>query len=105
MFTGVRDYIHVMDLADAHVAAVQKSLVGEFKGWSALNVGTGRGYSVLDIVAAFEKASGKKVPYEFAPRREGDIAVSYANCDLSAKELNWRGKRSLDEICKSLSLD
>lgn len=96
--TGVRDYIHVMDLADAHIQALL-----HFKqdhGCRAYNIGTGNGYSVLEMLSAFEKASGKKVPYSVEPRRSGDIAESYANCDLSKQEIDWAAERGLDQIMK-----
>lgn len=97
--TGVRDYIHVMDLADAHLAAIKKI---ENYGVEAINVGTGEGYSVLDMVKAFEKASGKQIPYEIVPRRSGDIAVCYASPDKAKKELNFVAKRSLLDMCQDL---
>lgn len=97
--TGVRDYIHVMDLAEAHLAAIQKI---DNYGIEAINVGTGEGYSVLDMLKAFEQASGKKIPYEFAPRRSGDIATCYASCEKANKELGFVAKRSLLDMCKDL---
>ena len=96
--TGVRDYIHVMDLADAHIQALE-----HFKdnhGCRAYNVGTGNGYSVMEMVKAFEKASGREIPYSIEARRPGDIAESFANCDLSAREINWLAQRGLDEIMR-----
>ncbi len=97
--TGVRDYIHVMDLAEGHLAALKH--IDKY-GVEAINLGTGVGYSVLDMVKAFEKASGKKVPYKIAPRRAGDIAACYASPEKAAKELNWRAKRNLDDMCRDL---
>lgn len=95
--TGVRDYIHVQDLAAGHVAALQALLV---KGESfTVNLGTGRGYSVLEVVKAFEKASGKAVPYQLADRRPGDVAQCYADPALAKKLLGWEAKRSLEEMC------
>lgn len=95
--TGVRDYIHVQDLALGHLRALQ-SLTA--KGHSfAVNVGTGHGYSVLDVVRAFEKASGKSVPYQFAARRAGDVAQCYASTALANGLLGWRAQRGLDVMC------
>ena len=96
--TGVRDYIHVVDLAEAHLAAL--ALTGARTGVQAINVGTGTGYSVLDMVRAFEAASGKDIPYEITERRPGDIATSLANPALAADQLNWRAKRGLDDMCR-----
>jgi UDP-glucose 4-epimerase len=96
--TGVRDYIHVVDLALAHLAALD--LTGRAPGVRAINVGTGRGYSVLEMVRAFEAASGQPVPYEVAPRRPGDIAASLADPALSAELLGWRASRDLDAMCR-----
>ena len=97
--TGVRDYIHVVDLAKGHVKAIEK-LNKENKGLYIYNLGTGNGYSVLDIVHTFEKVTGKKVPYKIAPRREGDLAVAYANPEKTYKELNWKAEKSLEDMCK-----
>jgi len=97
--TGVRDYIHVMDLAIGHVAAVKKLDDPKLQGWKPYNLGTGNGNSVLEVVKAFETASGRKVPYEMAPRRGGDIATTYADCSLAEKELGWKAEKSLDEMC------
>lgn len=96
--TGVRDYIHVMDLAEAHLAAL--GLTGQGPGVHAINVGTGRGYSVLEMIRAFEAASGNKVPYQVTPRRPGDIATSLADPSLAADRLGWRAGRGLDEMCQ-----
>lgn len=95
----MRDYIHVMDLAEGHVAAVRKSLDKDFQGWTAYNLGTGQGNSVLEVVSAYEKASEKNVPYEFMPRRGGDIASSFADCSRAEKELNWKAKKSIHDMC------
>lgn len=96
--TGVRDYIHVMDLAEGHAAALPYA--AEHTGWIAVNLGCGRGYSVLDIVHAFERASGKPVPYEFAPRRDGDIAANWADPSLAFKLFGWKAKYGIDEMCR-----
>ncbi|AKO91032.1 UDP-glucose 4-epimerase GalE [Priestia filamentosa] len=96
--TGVRDYIHVVDLADAHVKALHKA--NEDKGVHAYNVGTGTGYSVLEMVKAFEKVSGKEVPYQFSPRRPGDIATCFADPTKAYKELNWKATRGLEDMCR-----
>ena len=95
--TGVRDYIHVCDLAEGHVAALRALLS---KGESlTVNLGTGRGYSVLEVVRAFEAASGRPVPNRFAPRRPGDVAQCYADPHLAERVLGWKAKRSLEEMC------
>lgn len=96
--TGVRDYIHVVDLAEGHVKALEKLAKGS--GIFTYNLGTGKGYSVLDMVAAFEKASGKKIPYRIAPRRPGDIAECYADPTLADEELGWKTRFSLDEMAR-----
>jgi len=95
--TGVRDYIHVQDLAQAHVAVVQTLLQGADS--VTLNVGTGQGHSVLEVVRAFEQASGKPVPYQFAPRRAGDVAQCYADATLANLLLNWRATHTLADMC------
>lgn len=95
--TGVRDYIHVMDLAEGHVAALK--YVCEHQGVEAINLGTGTGYSVLEIVAAFEASAEKKIEKVFVPRRAGDIAVSYADPEKAKTLLGWSAKRSLQEMC------
>ncbi len=96
--TGVRDYIHVVDLARGHLAAL-RALNGS-SGLIAANLGTGRGYSVLDVVQAFEAASGRKVPYEIAGRRPGDIAAYYADPSLARTLLGWQAKYGLNEMCR-----
>ncbi|MEM9843168.1 MAG: UDP-glucose 4-epimerase GalE [Pseudomonadota bacterium] len=96
--TGVRDYIHVMDLAEAHLAALV--LTGEGPGVHAINVGTGQGYSVLEMVRAFETAAGKPVPYEITARRPGDIATSLADPKLAHARLNWQATRDLEDMCR-----
>lgn len=95
--TGVRDYIHVCDLAEGHVAALD--YLNRDCGMLTVNLGTGRGSSVLEMVKAFEAASGKPVPYKMAPRRPGDIATCYAKADKAEKLLGWCAKRSLEDIC------
>ena len=95
--TGVRDYIHVMDLAEAHLKALD--LTGQGAGVHAINVGTGQGYSVLDMVAAFKRASNRDIPYKITDRRPGDIATSLADPTLAAELLDWRAKRGLDQMC------
>ena len=97
--TGVRDYIHVVDLAKGHVAALEK-LDKEKKGLFIYNLGTGNGYSVLDMVKGFEKATGKKVPYKIAPRRPGDIATCYADPKKAKEELGWEAKKDINDMCK-----
>ena len=95
--TGVRDYIHVVDLALGHLAALEK--VARGKGAWTINLGTGIGYSVLDIVKAFEKASGRPIPYQIVDRRPGDVAQCYADPSLAAQELGWRATRDLQTMC------
>ncbi|MDE7191051.1 MAG: UDP-glucose 4-epimerase GalE [Clostridia bacterium] len=96
--TGVRDYIHVLDLAHGHILALKKLMSGS--GLVIYNLGTGNGYSVLDMVKAFEKASGKKVPYVIAPRRSGDIAECYASTALAKQELGFECKYDLNDMCE-----
>ena len=96
--TGVRDYIHVVDLADAHVKAVEK-ITGK-TGVVTYNIGTGVGYSVLDVVKAFSKACGHDIKYKIAPRRPGDIAVCYADPTKAKKELGFEAKKTLDDMCE-----
>lgn len=96
--TGVRDYIHVVDLARGHVCAVAK--LAEKCGLKVYNLGTGNGYSVLDIVHNFEEATGVKVPYVIAPRRPGDIATCYASAALAEKELGWKAQYGIREMCE-----
>ncbi|MCI9017812.1 MAG: UDP-glucose 4-epimerase GalE [Lachnospiraceae bacterium] len=95
--TGVRDYIHVVDLAKGHVAAIKK--LEEKKGVLIYNLGTGKGYSVLDVVHAFEKACGKKIPYAVKPRRPGDIATCYADPAKAKAELGWEAENGIEEMC------
>jgi len=96
--TGVRDYIHVVDLAKGHVNALD--YLFKQNGLSVFNLGTGRPYSVLELVESFERVNGVKVPHTFAPRREGDVAVCYADPEKSCQELNWRAERDLETMCK-----
>lgn len=95
--SGVRDYIHVVDLAKGHVAAVKRAL--EKTGVDTYNLGTGRGYSVLELLHSFEKACGKKIPYEVVGRRPGDVAACYANPDKAKAELGWVAEYGVDDMC------
>jgi UDP-glucose 4-epimerase len=96
--TCIRDYIHVMDLAAAHLAALKK--LEESPGHIVHNIGTGQGYSVLEIVRGFERATGKAIPHEIVGRRAGDAPAVYADPSLAARELGWEAKLGLDEICR-----
>lgn len=96
--TGVRDYIHVVDLAKGHVAAIKGY---NESGVHICNLGTGKGYSVLDMVHAFEKACGKPIPYEIVPRRAGDIAACYSSAEKAKKDLGWEAKLTLEDMCLS----
>ncbi len=96
--TGVRDYIHVMDLAAAHLAALD--LTGQGPGVEALNLGTGQGYSVLEMIRAFEAASGREVPFVITDRRPGDIATSLADPSRAADRMGWRATRGLEDMCR-----
>ncbi|CAL9039642.1 UDP-glucose 4-epimerase GEPI48-like [Musa acuminata AAA Group] len=99
--TAVRDYIHVVDLADGHIAALQKLFEGgSHIGCDVYNLATGRGTSVLEIVAAFEKASGKKIPLVMAGRRPGDAEIVYASTAKAEKELHWKAKYGIEEMCR-----
>ncbi|OJE34560.1 UDP-glucose 4-epimerase GalE [Bacillus tropicus] len=95
--TGVRDYIHVVDLAKGHVKALEKVL--KTKGIEAYNLGTGKGYSVLEMVKAFEKVSGKKIPYKVIGRRPGDVAICFADVSKAKRELGWEAEYGLEEMC------
>ena len=96
--TGVRDYIHVCDLAYGHVLALDKLFTNS--GLVTYNLGTGNGYSVLEVLHAMEKACGFKIPYQIKPRREGDIATCYANCDKAFKEIGFKAKYNIDDMCR-----
>lgn len=98
--TGVRDYIHVMDLSDGHTAALDKLFKTKDLGCEVYNLGTGRGTSVLEMVAAFEKASGKKIPLRIADRRPGDVETVYASTEKAERELNWKAKYGVEEMCR-----
>ena len=97
--TGVRDYIHVVDLAKGHVAAIEK--MKESCGMFVCNLGTGKGYSVLDVIEAYEEASGKRIPYTIVNRRPGDIAECYANPQKALHEMGWKAELGIKEMCAS----
>ncbi|WP_216829032.1 UDP-glucose 4-epimerase GalE [Alkalihalobacterium elongatum] len=96
--TGVRDYIHVVDLAIGHLKALEHVL--NTTGVNAYNLGTGKGYSVLEMIHSFEKTTGKKIPYQITERRSGDIAISYGDPSKAKKELGWEAVKGIDEICE-----
>lgn len=96
--TGVRDYIHVVDLANGHIKAIEK--LEENPGLKIYNLGTGTGYSVLDVVKAFEKANGVKIPYVIGPRRSGDVDENYSDASRAKKELGWEAKYTLEDMCR-----
>lgn len=96
--TGIRDYIHVVDLAKGHVLAVEK--IDELKGVEIINLATGNGYSVLDVVHAFEKACGKKIPYQIEEKRAGDIDKCFANPSYAKKAIGWKAENGIDEMCQ-----
>ena len=98
--TGVRDYIHVVDLALGHLKAIEKIEREPKLGLKIYNLGTGHGYSVLQVVKAFEKASGRPVPYKICPRRSGDVAECWADPALALKELGWKAERGIEEMCE-----
>lgn len=98
--TGVRDYIHVVDLADAHVKALQYLTNTPITNILITNIGTGIGYSVLDVVQAFEKVSGKKVPYKIVPRRAGDIAKYFSDPSYAKEIIGWEAKKTLEDMCQ-----
>jgi len=100
--TGVRDYIHVMDLADSHVAALKKMFAADFFGVKIYNLGTGQGNSVLEMVKAFEEASGKPIPYEIVDRRPGDVSSSYCSSKLAEVELGWKAQYNLIDMCRDM---
>jgi len=95
--TGVRDYIHVMDLAEGHLKALEK--LNSKPGVVIYNLGTGKGYSVLDVIKAFSKAAQKDIPYDIGPRRPGDIATCYAEPSFAEKELGWKAEKNIDDMC------
>lgn len=97
--TGVRDYIHVMDLAEGHLAAL--NYVQAHSGWAAINLGTGYGYSVLEVLREYEKVVGSKIPFNVVSRRSGDIAACFAKADHAYELLHWRANRGLFEMCES----
>ena len=96
--TGIRDYIHVMDLAEGHIAALD--YLSRTNGLLTVNLGTGCGYSVLEMIRAFENASGRAVPFRIVPRREGDVAACYADPALAKALFGWQAKRGIDEMCR-----
>lgn len=98
--TGVRDYIHIVDLAEGHVKALEKFESKASFGFVVYNLGTGHGYSVLEMVNAFKAASGRDVKYEIEPRRPGDIATCYADASLANKVLGWKATRGIKEMCE-----
>ena len=95
--TGLRDYIHVMDLASAHLAAIKQL---EQKGVTCLNIGTGSPTSVLELVHAFEKVNNIKIPYQVTKRREGDLAVCYADAHLANEKLGWQSRLTIEDACR-----
>ncbi len=96
--TGVRDYIHVVDLAKGHIKAIEK--LNTKPGCQTYNLGTGQGYSVIEMVKAFENASGNQVPYKIEPRRQGDVAACYANAEKAKNELHWQAELGLEDMCQ-----
>ena len=97
---GVRDYIHIHDLVQGHIAALKKIFEPDFSGWRVYNLGTGDGISVLQLVKIFEEATGQKVPYEIVERRPGDVEACYADVSLARRELNWHAKKNILDMCK-----
>lgn len=98
--SAIRDYIHVIDLADGHIAALRKIFATDDIGCTAYNLGTGHGTSVLEMVAAFEKASGKQIPIRLCPRRPGDATAVFASTEKAQKELGWKAKYGIEEMCR-----
>ena len=98
--TGVRDYVHVMDLADGHVAALDQILSSQQTGVKVYNLGTGRGYSVLEVVNCFQEVTGHKIKTEIGGRREGDVAECYAATDKASRELGFTSDRTLLDMCR-----
>ncbi|KYM77241.1 putative UDP-glucose 4-epimerase [Atta colombica] len=97
--TGVRDYIHIMDLAIGHMKAVKYQKTRNPTGFKPINLGSGKGYSVLQVIHAFEKASAQKIPYKIVERRPGDVSTSYADASIANKELDWTATKNLDDMC------
>lgn len=100
--TGVRDYIHVMDLAEGHLSAIEHMATKATDQYKVFNLGTGNGYSVLDMVKAMEKASGKEIKYKIGERRPGDIATCYADAKAAKEDMGWEAKLGLEEMCRDL---
>jgi UDP-glucose 4-epimerase len=100
--TGVRDYIHVVDLAKAHIAALEELLNDSTSICKTYNLGTGRGYSVLDVVKAFEEVSGQEVPYQITARRSGDVGKTFADPTKANRQLGWSAQKSLKEMCQDM---
>lgn len=98
--TGVRDYIHIVDLAEGHVNALDKLKNNAETGFFAYNLGTGVGFSVLEMIEAFETASGQTIHHELVSRRAGDVATSFADASLATKALGWKAKRGINEMCE-----
>jgi len=96
--TGVRDYIHVVDLAKAHVSAINK--LGDIQGYEVYNIGTGNGFSVLEILKTYEKVIGREIPHKIVERRPGDIDVSQCSPEKANRELNWKAEKTLEDICR-----
>lgn len=100
LYIGVRDYIHVVDLAKGHVAALDRLYADDDVGCQAVNLGTGKGVSVLELVEGMGCATGKPVPYTIAPRRPGDVAEVYADASLAKSLLNWKADLGIEEMCR-----
>ena len=98
--TGVRDFIHVMDLAEGHVAAIRAMEAGKLPSPFTVNLGTGQGYSVLELVEAFERVNGVKVARRFAPRRPGDVVTCYADATLAQRAMGWKASRGIEAMCR-----
>jgi UDP-glucose 4-epimerase len=96
--TGVRDYIHVVDLAKGHLASLK--VIKDKRGLQIYNLGTGKGTSVLELVKAFERVNGVNIPYVIGPRRDGDIDENYANCDKALKEIKWKASLNIEDCCR-----
>ena len=100
VLSGCRDYIHIMDIAKGHVAALRQIIEPSFHGVKIYNLGTGKGVTVLEIVKTFEEVTGKKIPYELVDRRPGDVASCYASSTLAERELGFKAEKSLADMCK-----